>query len=321
MSDKLKSISDTYIFKLYDKQIELQKTMMRILTEGELITDARPEIKDMIGEIDRRYHYSSKNFVLDCLRKGKIKLVMNAKQYRLPTTIPCYLANTGKSIVCVVNISNHATYGKDNEIKMDTKNLFYLLQCGATLISCYENYRAISMRAEVQQLSSSMFSKLCLKIFNRMFSISINRERQDIVTYLTSYYFLYNVMGRRSQSMQEMNKKFAIGNCKSSGVLLVNDIDRNIKPEEHFKDLDAFIKFVAENVGGMRELTTRQFVDNYVNSYGAAMMLSLEFLPTFYHNLFAVVIGSYTNVQNVIENTLDAEIDKLYRTFFSSISQ
>lgn len=321
MADKLKSLSDTYIFKTYDKVIKLQETMVRITTEGELVDDSRPEIKDKIGEIDRRYHYSSKNFVLNCYRQGKIKLVINKKNYRLPTTIPCYLVNAGNSIVCIVNISNHAVIGKDGDIKIETKNLFYLMQCGATLISCYENYRALSMRTDIQTVSSSMYSKLVTKVLNRMFSISINKERQDIITYLTSYFFLYNVMGRTNPSQQEMNKKFAIGNCKSSGVLLVNDIDRLIKPEEHFKDLDTFMTFLKDNVTGLKELTTRSFIDNYVNSYGPTMMLGLEFLPTFYDNLFAVMIGSFTNIQNVIENTLDSDIDKLYKTFFSTISQ
>lgn len=321
MSDKLKSISDTYIFKFYDKTIHLQQTMVRITTEGQLVDASRPEIKDMIGEIERRYHYSSKNYILNCFRQGKIKLVINKKDYRLPTTIPCFLVNAGNSIVCIVNISNHSTIGKEGDIKIDTKTLFYLMQCGATLISCYENYRAISMRTDIQTVSSAMYSKLMTKVLNRMFSISINKERLDIITYLSSYFFLYNVMGRTNPSQQEMNKKFAIGNCKSSGVLLVNDIDRLIKPEEHFKDLDTFMKFMKENVTGLKELSTRSFVDNYIKSYGPTMMLALEFLPTFYDNLFAVMIGSFTNVQNVIENTLDKDIDKLYKTFFSSISE
>lgn len=308
-----KNITDTYLFKEYDKSIKLTNTILKLTTTGEVLTE--DDLKENISEIERRYYFTSKNTVITDFKTGRIRLLYNPG-VRFPNTMPAFLINTGKHINCIVNVSNVMHKNKEGFYNVETRTLFNLMQSGSILVKCYTD-KGISSKSQLIKLGSSMYSKLFAKILNKMYSINISPERQDIIIYMSSLFFIRNLLGRTSDGLKELNKKYALENCKTSSRLIVNDALYKFNDDD-FKSLDTFIKALARNVSGLEDLTTRAFVDNYILSYGPTMIFSLEYLPIFLYNIFSVVVGAFINNQNALETTLGREIDQLYNFFFTN---
>lgn len=309
----LRSINETYLFKLYDKTIGLNKTMLQMVQDGVVLVEE--DLIDYIAPIERRYLFPLKNETINDFKSGKVKLLYNNKNYRLPNTVPFFLVNMGDSIVCVVNVSNFTTVNKDGLYKIDSKILYSLMQGGTIMGKCYQKFPAIKNRVTIIKIGSQIYSSLFSKIMNKMFSLSITPAKTDIIIFLSSMFFITNMLGRDDESLIELNKKYALDNCKDSSQLLLNDFKEKFNYQEDMKDFETFINSIARNVAGLEELTVRGFTEQYVTSYGANILMGLEYLPIFIHNLASVTVGSFLNNQNYIENIVGRDIDKLIAEF------
>lgn len=309
----LKSINSTYIFNLYDGTLHLNNTMMKLMTDSKIVGD--DEIGEYTSSFEKRYSFPLKNKVMEDYRTGRIKLIYNDKDYRLPNTIPCFLVNSTNGINCIVNISNYCRVTKSGVYNIDGKVLFSLMQAGDIMATTYQRFALIKNKSNLIRLGSRMYSKLFAKVMNKMFSLNVTPAKNDIITFLAGMFFIQNIMGRDEESLLDINKRYALENCKNSSMLVLEDTARLFDFSKDLADLDTFIKAIADKVPGLEDLTTRAFTEQFVTSYGPNMLLSLEYLPTFISNLGCVTVGSYLNNQASIENLLGRDIDLFIKEF------
>ena len=309
----LRSINDTYLFKLYDKTLNLNGTMLKLMQESEVLSDT--QLAEYISSYDRRYNFPLKNKTLQDYRSGRVKVIYNNKNYKLPNTIPCFLVNNHGSITCIVNVSNYMTVNRNGIYNIEPKYLYSLMQGGTILATCYEKYSLMRNKASLIKLGSSMYSKLFVKIINKSQSLNITPAKIDIITFLSSMFFITNLLGRDEESLLDINIRYALENCKNSSKMVIEDYMREFDFETDFKSLDVFIKAISEKIPGLEDLTVTAFTENYLTAYGANMLMGLEFLPTFIFNLGAIQTGSYLNNQSAIEKDLGSDIDKFISEF------
>lgn len=315
MSKQLNSLSSTYLFKLYDETIGLQQKMIEISRDSDMLGD--DDIAEHISAIERRYTFPLKNKVIEDYKTNRVVLLYNQKDVRLPNTIPCFLLNNGKNIMCCVNMSNMSSRNKQGILTVDTKILFTYMQAGSILATCYQKYNVLVNRANIIKLGSDIYSKLFTKVVNKMFTLNVTPAKLDVVIFLSGWFFIHRLLGRDGESMQDMNMKYALDNCKSGSKLVVESYVDKFIPEEDFVDLDTFIKSLARNVPGLEDMTTRSFVDQYIMNYGPTMMLSLEFLPTLLFNLGSISVGAFLNNQHVLEKMVGEEGERLLKELVS----
>lgn len=308
----IKSLGSTFIYQEYNRTLNLDGTVIRMVTEGKILSP--DNLSEQIMEMDKRYHFMGKDVVINDCKNGKFKLLYNNKNYRLPNTIPAFLINTGSGISCVVNISNHAKEKQDGTYVIDTKTLYTLMQAGSILVKCVETNKKLTYVADMAKFGSACYSKMFVKVLNKMFSININPQKHDIMVFLSSMFFLVNVLGRNDIS-DVMNNNYALANCKDINKLVIDDAIRNFDNDD-FKNIDTFIKAIAEKVPGLSDLTTRGFMDAYMTNFGPTTLLGLEYLPIFLYNIFAIIVGAFINNQHALESLLGKDIDSLAKTFF-----
>lgn len=312
--NSLKSINNTYLFRLYDKSIKLNETIVKLMHESEILGDE--ELSDYIKTIDKRYMFPLKNQTINDYKAGSMKLIYNNKNYKLPNTIPCFLVNNGKGINCVVNLSNYISINKKNNYyNIDTKILYGLMESGTILSTCYSKYKIMKNKTKMISLGSYIYATLFTRVMNRLFTLSITPAKTDIIMFLSGLFFLNNLLGRDEESSFDLNSRYAMSNCKSSSQLLLEDSIREFDFQKDFSDLDTFIQALARNIAGLEDLTTKVFTEQYISTYGPNMMMGLEFLPTFIHNLGYVQIGCFLNNQNVMENCVGKEIKEFMSEF------
>lgn len=311
--NSLRSINGTYIFKLYDKTLNLNETIIKLATESKILGDE--EIGEYITSFDRRYFFPLKNKTIDDYRNHRVLPIYNDKNYRLPNTIPCFLIKGKQGITCIVNTTNYMTVNRNGLYTIDAKMLYSLMQGGTIMATCYQKYLAMKNKVSIIRYGSYIYSLLFSKVMNKLFSLNITPAKTDIVIYLSGLFFIHNLLGRDEESLEELNSKYAMENCKDASTMVIDDVVRNIDPKKDFENFDTFIRSMARNVPGLEDLNTRAFTDQYVSAYGPNMLLSLEFLPTFLFNMGAVTVGAFLNNQNVIENVATREIQKLMAEF------
>lgn len=311
MAKQLNSLSSTYLFKMFDETIGLQQKMVELSRGSTILGD--DDLMEHISAIDRRYNFPLKNKIMEDYKNNRIVLLYNEKNVRLPNTIPCYLLNNGTNIMCCVNVSNIASKNKQGQYILDTKHLYAYMQAGTILTTCYQKYSSIINKATVVKLGSEIYSKLFTKVVNKMFTLNVTPAKLDVITFLSSWFFIHRVLGRDSESMEDMNKKYALENCKSGSRLVIEDYVTAFDPEKDFVNFDTFIQALANNIPGLEEISVRNFTNQYMMNYGPTMLLSLEFLPTLLFNLGSISVGAFLNNQHVLENMVGKEGEKLLK--------
>lgn len=312
MTNKLKPIASTYIFRKYDKTLDLQKKMMRLALEGEEIQTS--DIQRQLSDIERIYYYASKSHVMHDISARKVLPVYSQKDFVVPMTIPSFLFNKNGKVHVITNLSNHMTKNREGVYNIDTKMLFTLLQSGTVTARCYEKYPKLKMNSTIIKSGTTIYSKLFTKTLNKMFSLNTVPDKLEIAYFLSGLFFLVNVLGLDFES--ESTPRYALSACKNPNAVPIQITLSKFKAED-FADLDKFIQALGRNLPIFEKITTRSFLDNYIQMYTPNMMLSLEYLPIFFHNVFAVLVGAYINNQFAIEQTCGKDIDVLYKAFFS----
>ena len=148
MSKNLNSLSATYLYQMYNKTLNLNNLILKMSSsESEVLSE--DDLKFYIADFERRYNFPLKNKVLEDFRQGRVKLIYNEKQYKLPSTIPAYLMNNGQAIICCVNLSNHMRKNKNGEYIIDTKILYSYMQMGTILCLCFSKFNFIKNKVNL----------------------------------------------------------------------------------------------------------------------------------------------------------------------------
>lgn len=301
MAKQLKNMTGTYLYQINNETLHFNDLIIKLSREGIVLT--QDELSYYIGEFERRYSFPLKNRVIDDFRTKKLKVIYNDKNYRLPATIPAYLMNTGQTIVCCVNVSNDTRVNKNGEYIIDPKILYSYMQMGTIVALCYSKFSFLKNKVNVIKIGSRMYAKLFSKVMNKLFTLSITPAKSDTITYLASMFFITNLLGRDEESLEEINKKYALDNCNKVNNLVIDDYSRKFDIPD-YANLNTFIDAIKRNIPGMETLSVRGFVDNYISQFGPTMLFGLEYLPYFIGNIGYVMVGSMMNNQSVIENNL-----------------
>lgn len=308
---QFKPVQDTFIFKHLNRGDRMNKDIMEILTKGERVTEKNLEEALMV--IKRNYKYPLKNDVLQALQTGQITLMFAPKGIKLPTCMPWFLTkNSMGNIVAVVCVDVYGSRNPDTgDVSIEPKKLYALMEGALLGIIAVENYQALRVRADIIQNGSSIFSNMLLRVLNKKYSLNIDRNRENRILFLTSKFFMLNVLG-----MEDSEKvyNYCIRNCKNPNELILGDLDDNF-PESAFKDFASFVTELSTNSqtsSMMPGLTVRGLLEQIILMFDSTVLLGLESFPYFMYNVNLVVAGSYMNNQYILENIIDNMGAKLY---------
>lgn len=303
-----KTLNDTFIFNHYDKN--LKSTIFKFISTAEEVSVDK--LHDNIYEINKRFTFSLKPHIITDLQNGKLTPVYNSSPtVNIPSSIPAILTIKDGKIRCFVNLSNHSKKNKEDELVIDNNKLFVLLQAGEVYLLTYEYFTRLQRDSDIIKYGSELYSKMFTNILNKKFAINIDDTRYSQVLFLTSKFFLINVLGKEP-SIEVDN--YSLRNCKIASTSLIDGVNRTFNPSDYSK-LKNFIEALAVNIRGLEKLTVRGYLDSFANTYGPSTLFALEFLPFFLNTVFSVIIGAFVNQQYVLENLFGKSADRLYNRF------
>ncbi|MGL5711908.1 MAG: hypothetical protein ACRCXX_04190 [Cetobacterium sp.] len=310
MNAQMKSLGQTELYKtLNGPKTTISNAMIGTVKTGRVInlpTDL-PEAYDRIT----RYSYPNKVDIINAVADGKIVIVRSKTMDKVPSYIPAYVikSNDGK-FTAYADITHISTENADGKLRLNDKDLFAVLTTAYITYNCYKNWVPMRLMASKESFVSA-YTKLMMKVMNRLFSLSTNTVTLEKVTYVISKFYILNVLGA-GNSTDTINT-ICMKSAKSLNTRLIQDIDNYIGDED-YKDLNSLLKAIATHIPACAKLTQSGFMNSFVTTYGVGSVFAIEFLPSFLTLIDFVMTGSYLTVNtNTVEKVIDKEASECYR--------
>ena len=303
----IKSLGETFIYKHLNSSGAITRAISEIATNGEVIT--KSQLEEAVLIINKNFKFPMKIRTMQEFEEGKIKLLYGPKNVKLPTCMPFFLTKQGNDIVSCVMIDLYSSKNADGNVTIDPKKLYCLMESAMVAKILMTNPSVVN-RPSIIKEGSEIYSAMFTRVLNKKYALNTDRNRLHKVVFLSSKFFLLNVLG---QPDNDTTKNYAIRNCNNANPIILNELDEMFKLE-NYKDLSTFVQALSkEEYGlGLKDLTVRAFLEAYIHMYDASALLALEHIAYFLYNVFAVTNGAYINNQYILEDLIDKKGAKIY---------
>ena len=308
------SLSDSFMFKQLNKSSSLTAKAAKALKTGVVLD--RSYIEEQYLQISQTRISPIADKVLKAFNDGKIRLIYN-KKVHMTVAVPFLIVTLGGVPTACIFISDYSGVSKDGaSLTIEMKKLYCLME-GAYVGLCYFTRPTDFMRnSTFVKLNAEIYSSMVLRILNREYALSLDKDVFDTVNYTASRFFLEHVMGITNK---ELSNAYAISTCKSPSNTCM-EIARDLYEQNQINDVETFINYIAKSNTKMNNLTFRYFFERWVSSFGTAACLSIDSYPYVYFVIINVLVGGFlVNVAGLSEivknakgiNGMYAEIDRI----------
>lgn len=312
MSDKpvATPISKCY---LYSKMNGYTKVMADAILHAKRIDRNTTEFAEDVGlEIKRS---KAPIYLLKILNSKNTHLLQ--PENPLPKPIRVFAAKDikgNKKINAFIDISNIITQTNNNRYKVNTSVLIAYLLSAKHNMMYYGIPGAFSNKSQLVLLETRAFAKLFTHVIDYLGNISVIPENREKMMYLSAEYFLYNHLKLTDDDrIHEIAMRVAdITESQQNIFNIVSD-------GKDLKTLPGFVDAV-KTIFKMNKLTLSLVIEKWMFLYGAATVLSLEFLPSFLTMITDAYSGVYLNNQKSIEKILAKDLVELGKMLIYDIT-
>lgn len=307
-----KSIRDTFLYKSMNKSGYTDKTISTAIKKGIVLTPS--DLAYEVNTISKIYKYADKEDVLRAYSEGILKPIVlpQGLNERMTNSIPFMLGMNGRQLIAYVFIDNYVT-NKDGAYSIDPKKLYCLLESAYIAIKVQQAFVAISRNSIVCAEGATIFAHMFIRVLNKKYALNVDKRAYSKVLYLAAKYYLVSILGMEYNSDAANNYAMKVADITSP--FMVNDLDEKF-PKEAFTDLATFITAIANSAylisQSLANLTTREYIADFVNLYQPSSLFALEHLSYFLYMINSVVLGAYLNNQAVLEDIIGKSGVKIY---------
>lgn len=312
MSDKpvATPISKCY---LYSKMNGYTKVMADAILHAKRIDRNTTEFAEDVGlEIKRS---KAPIYLLKILNSKNTHLLQ--PENPLPKPIRVFAAKDikgNKKINAFIDISNIITETNNNRCKVNTSVLIAYLLSAKHNMMYYGIPGAFSNKSQLVLLETRAFAKLFTHVIDYLGNISVIPENREKMMYLSAEYFLYNHLKLTDEDrIHEIAMKVADINESQQNIFNIVSDGKDLKTLPGFVD-------TVKTIFKMNKLTLSLVIEKWMFLYGAATVLSLEFLPSFLTMITDAYSGVYLNNQKSIEKILAKDLVELGKMLIYDIT-
>lgn len=308
-----KSYAATY---LYSKYSEYEKQIFSFIMSGIEIDKKTSDFDDIRYEVKKRQISNSLVKVLD---DKDVILIIN--EIPLPKSFKVFCAKDLKGpkkdkmkiFIDCSNIikrdkSSGRYYCKGNDIDIF---ISYLVSAMTTFIY-YADESRISNNSNVRTVGAKAFSSLFTHVVDYVCKISAIPSSKSKCIYLSSLYYLSNILGcdHTSDRYRAIAKKISGLSDREAGI-----VDIQLKAESML-NIKFFIETLAD-VLHLNKLTLDVIVERWMTIYGTGTVFSLEMFPVFASMITDAYVGAYLNNQKTIEKITGTSMNEFTKTLLS----
>lgn len=305
----LKRLSETHLFQIHEKKLNISAGLKKINFNSEVINPK--QIEEQLTTILKKYTmYTCRNQVIDAYMKEKIYLIYPADN-SLSKLIPVFLMvhPIKKEIISAINIRPYSILSRDN-LQIEAKKLYAFLETAFIDRKLYLDELKFTLNSKVMLYSTQIYTKLMNKVFDKLYGINLNPILTDQVLYLLGKFFLLNIIQKPQTDIVDNIAYNCIfnGTSKEKIFLLNNEFDNT-----YYQSLPKFFEGLKSFFVYFGSLDLRLFLENFMIMFGSTSVMSIEYYPSMIENCFhAIIFGSKINRDFIFESVVGKETAKLH---------
>lgn len=302
------SIEDSYVYKSFNASNSLIEKLVKYIKTGVLLDTSYFEEQYM--QIKKSSISPLSQKVMEAYDNGLIELLFS-RETKVGVSIPFIIRKNEKGkIVATIFIATFATFDKDNNLVIPVKQLYALMESAYVALEMQVNPTKIQKNTILMKIVGSIYSQMIIRILNKEYALSLDKELYDKVAYCVNKFFLTNIWEYPSKDLIEA--------YASSELKYISDLDLNLVKtgydDSQITDISKLIDYLRSLSPRMKDLNIRYFIERYVNTYHGSSIMSMDYLPYIFFVIINIILGSFLISQNalndIIKNTKN--INKFY---------
>ena len=284
-----RTLNDSFIFSMMVKTPKMGEMISKIDIRRDAVELS--VLRDAIDQINRKLKYPTSSKVADLMQQGRIKFVYNPGTVSLPK----YLNVVGirkpgfPKPYFVVDLSSIPCRGnRDEELVVNARTLFCLMQNAAVLEMFNEKWEVVANNDNLRKQGSMAYSKLATKILIKLYAVDNDAMKSDLIRFMFAKFYLLNMSGCQldQKALHEIAYMSCVGGTSKTEIeRLEGELGSDKVKYENINTLFAAFK----GVPGLFSLNMRSFTENWVRMYGTGFALAIDYLPSFLGMLFSTV--------------------------------
>lgn len=297
MGFKSKTYASTYLYsKKAENNASAEQSLITYIMKAGRINKESAAMSQVLNMVKERQKTAVLYRVLVhpdtvlCISNDK-ELPASFKVFCAKDIHPVYGNNKPRIFIdCTGLITEKNGYFSCNKIDVLCAYLFDAVGTGIY----YKDPNKILNNNTICRLSATCYTRMFTAVLDSLRVINY-LENKEKINYITSVFFLFNVLGKDMETAQVM----------ASSLLSLNRKDTQAwdiyYQEENFNDINTFITFLAETFK-LKGLDTGVYMNKWITMFGKGSMYGVELYPAFLSTLINAYSGAYINRQNIIEN-------------------
>lgn len=303
------SIEDSYIYQSFNAANAVIEKIVKYVKTGVVLDPSYFE--EQYSQIKKGYISPLSSKVVEAYERGDLELLYS-RETKVGLAFPFIIRKNEKgTIVATIFIASFAVVDNNNNLNIPVQKLYALLESAFVGLELQRNPMKIQRNAALMKICSSVYTQMMMRILNKEYALSLDKELYDKVTYIATRFFLTNVWEYPNVNL--------IDSYAKQGLKYISDFDLSMLDEGYksanIKNLDDLMKYLATVSPRMKELNTRYYIERYVNTYHGSSILSIDYLPYVFFVIINILIGSFlisqTTLNDIIKKSTPG-INKFY---------
>lgn len=296
------SMSDSYIYGLFNTSNEIQTRIIKGLQNGILLDSSY--IQEQIIQIQKTRISPIAENVLNAYREGRIRLVY-VKDYKMTKSLPFIIHKTkdGK-VKASIFISSFATLNKEEDaLNIPMKSLYILMESAYIGLYMHDYPTIISRNTVLIKVCNYIYTQMFMRILNKEYALSLDKTLHDQISFCVSRFFL--------ESVWELNNESYIFTYACGSIMNPDFNSLKILHEEYslakITSLHELFEFMKKQFPRLETLTIRYFVERYINTYNGTAILAIDYLPYIFFVVINMLLGGFLvnqgTLSDIVKNT------------------
>lgn len=312
------SLNDSVVFGALNKQSQMAVLINDAIKNGIILGSSY--IEEQILRIQKTRISPLADNVLNAYEKGEIVLVYS-KHVKIPQALPFIILKSQGSLKAFIFVNNYGSL-IDNEkagggqyLNIPMKDLYVLMEGAYTALQYHIYPIQITKNLGLMKLSANIYTSMILRILNKEYALSMDKDIYNQVAFCISRFFLDNIWESKNF---DINTAYSITN-----IIGANKSELNLLSETYneaninsISDLISFLKTISRRLD---KLNIRYFTDRYISTYKSSALFSMECLTYFLYTIEAGLIGSFIVNQPIITDI--TKNIKGMNTFYPELSK
>lgn len=302
----MKTYSSTYV---YTKYPNFEKNLINFIMKSEEVDKTSEKFEDILYQFKQRQVSDSLSKIL--MSKNVVLLYNTEGNTKALKVITCKDLKGDNKKKVFIDCSDLIYYDKESGIyKCENINVLisYVVNAMVSYIYTMDESRIINNN-EIIEYSTSAFAKLFTSIIDRLCKVSVSGNNKAKCLYLSSTYYMVNVLGLAIDSSTTKNIAKRISGLSDREI----DVVKILIEDDCYQNIKTFVTNIS-NVIKNPKLNIDIFLEKWMYIYGTGTVFAVEYFPAFSAMLTDAYVQAYINNQNQIETVAGKDMVQYTKT-------